>query len=227
MRSRMSATRSPRWRSAAFSMARHAGQRAEFPDHVGDGRQLVIRRQGVVIPLAEDPAIDDHHEQLGHPLHVVAQHHHDVEQFGKRHTVLHEFSAGVHHARRVGLEALAVGHQHAQPGGLGQGQGVGGLAKQFHQLRHAEIARRLVGPGRAHRRRDAQQAVQRPALGLGGQQFGDVRDGVATLEQVVDQLEAGAVHIAVDAAAAPALGWRQDATVLIGPNVAHRGVGQA
>ncbi len=58
-------------------------------------------------------------------------------------------------------------------------------------------------------------------------QFLDIGNGITALQQLVDHLQAGKVDVVIDAGAATPLGWRQQAAILVGTDIADGTAGYA
>ena len=152
------------------------------------------------------------HQLVGDALDVAAQHAQDVEQGRERNAHLDQLCSGMDQPRPRCPEAQAVGLQDAELGHAADQRRhfreFLALGEQRDELRHREIARQLLRPGRGDGGFQPQQVAKVLALFPGRDELGDIAERVSAVEQLVDEPQAREVIGRVDAGATALLGRR-------------------
>ena len=213
---------------AQFVADYRVGQWADAGDEVGQLGHVFAFRQGFVTVLLVHQVMDDHADKaLCQLVHFFANQADMGEYRIQWHAGLAEFLARVVDARVGNAQAHAFGNDVAQLHRLGHHFRGDVFAEVIQQFLVVQVRRHTgVLPG-GHCHFQAEYIVQFAALFPGAEQVTDIIEGVATFQQGADDFQACQMHIGIDTGTTAFLRRRQNAPVLVGTHVTHRGAGLA
>ncbi|MNZ55222.1 hypothetical protein D3C78_731440 [compost metagenome] len=172
--------------------------------------------------------LDDHPHDAGrHRLHLAA----DGGELVQQHIQGNPRAVELH----PGAEHPGVEHPQVVAGELDQAQLTGAVhvvvgevgAEQCLHFVEAQAGRLHLVPGANYGLLQAQHVSQVAALLPGFEQFADAGDTVATLQQLADQPQPRQMPAVIDTNPPAPLRRRQQAAILVGAQIAHRGTGLA